>query len=120
MGIRAVCLESRPHPDFAGPKWWEDMDVILSEARQRNMKVWILDDCHFPTGYANGAMADAKEDLQKWTVYHLMVDLAGPADLRVDVDSLLSGMGIGFPLPSGRAAFQKKRTFMRRIVRKAG
>ena len=20
MGIRAVCLESRPHPDFAGPK----------------------------------------------------------------------------------------------------
>ena len=55
-GIREICLESRPHPDFAGPKWWEDMDVILSEARQRNMKVWILDDCHFPTGYANGAM----------------------------------------------------------------
>ncbi|MFR6327619.1 MAG: hypothetical protein ACLUOI_01445 [Eisenbergiella sp.] len=47
-----------------------------------------------------------------------MVDLAGPADLRVDVDSLPSGMGIGFP-PSGRAAF-RKRTFMRRIVRKAG
>ena len=108
MGIRAVCLESRPHPDFAGPKWWEDMDVILSEARQRNMKVWILDDCHFPTGYANGAMADAKEDLQKWTVYHLMVDLAGPADLRVDVDSLLSGMGIGFPLPPDGPLSQKK------------
>ena len=110
MGIRAVCLESRPHPDFAGPKWWEDMDVILSEARQRNMKVWILDDCHFPTGYANGAIADAKEDLQKWTVYHLMVDLAGPADLT----------GHRFPPPSGRAAFPEKRTFMRRIVRKAG
>ena len=75
MGIRAVCLESRPHPDFAGPKWWEDMDVILSEARQRNMKVWILDDCHFPTGYANGAIADAKEDLQKWTVYLSLIHI---------------------------------------------
>ena len=41
---RAVCVESRPHPDFAGPKWWQDMDIILDEARKRDMKVWILDD----------------------------------------------------------------------------
>ena len=34
---RAVCVESRPHPDFCGPKWWQDMDVILDEARKRNM-----------------------------------------------------------------------------------
>lgn len=20
----AVCVESRPHPDFCGPKWWTD------------------------------------------------------------------------------------------------
>ena len=46
----AVCVESRPHPDFAGPKWWHDMDIILDEARKRDMKVWILDDSHFPTG----------------------------------------------------------------------
>ena len=54
--IGAVCVESRPHPDFVGEKWWQDMDVILDEARKRNMKVWILDDSHFPTGYANGAL----------------------------------------------------------------
>lgn len=120
MGIRAVCLESRPHPDFAGPKWWEDMDVILSEARQRNMKVWILDDCHFPTGYANGAMADAKEDLQKWTVYHLMVDLAGPGRSAGRCGFPAVRTGHRFPAPSGRAVFSEKRTFMRRIVRKAG
>lgn len=52
--IRAVCVESRPHPDFCGPKWWRDTDIILDEARKRNMKVWILDDSHLPTGYANG------------------------------------------------------------------
>ncbi|MBR1740949.1 MAG: hypothetical protein IJ733_03575 [Lachnospiraceae bacterium] len=26
--IQEVCVESRPHPDFAGPKWWKDMDDI--------------------------------------------------------------------------------------------
>ena len=34
---RAVCVESRPHPDFCGEKWWTDMDVILDEARKRCM-----------------------------------------------------------------------------------
>ena len=53
-GIRAVCVEARPHDDFCGPGWWHDMDVVLDEAKKRGMKVWILDDRHFPTGYANG------------------------------------------------------------------
>ena len=63
--IGAVCVESRPHPDFVGEKWWQDMDVILDEARKRNMKVWILDDSHFPTGYANGALANADGKLRR-------------------------------------------------------
>lgn len=53
--IREVCVESRPHPDFVGPDWWRDMDIILEEAEKRGMRVWILDDQHFPTGYAAGA-----------------------------------------------------------------
>ena len=31
----AVCVESRPHPDFCGPGWWRDMDIILDEARRQ-------------------------------------------------------------------------------------
>lgn len=61
--IKAVCVESRPHPDFCGEQWWKDMDVILDEARKRKMKVWILDDSHFPTGFANGAMEDQPDEL---------------------------------------------------------
>ena len=53
-GIREVCLESRPHPDFCGPKWWENMDFICAEAEKRGLRLWILDDKKFPTGYANG------------------------------------------------------------------
>ena len=41
--IGAVCVESRPHPDFCGEQWWHDMDIILEEAKKYGMKVWILD-----------------------------------------------------------------------------
>jgi hypothetical protein len=77
-GIGAVCVEARPHPDFVGPKWWEDMDVILDEARKRNMKVWILDDAHFPTGQAAGTMQDADVRLCKQYIMVDRTDICGP------------------------------------------
>ena len=65
----AVCVESRPHPDFCGPRWWRDMDIILEEARSRGMKVWILDDSHFPTGFANGALKGKPDSLCRQGVF---------------------------------------------------
>ena len=75
----AVCVESRPHPDFCGPKWWQDMDIILDEARKRNMKVWILDDSHFPTVYANGALMHLPDSLGKHNIYLIQRELAPEA-----------------------------------------
>lgn len=77
-GIGAVCVEARPHPDFAGPGWWRDMDVVLDEARTRGMKVWILDDAHFPTGYANGLLKTKPEALRKQYLMFKNVDVCGP------------------------------------------
>ena len=77
--IRSVCVECRPHPDFCGPKWWQDMDVILDEAHNRNMKVWILDDDHFPTGHCNGAIAKADISLRPWYVESVCAECYGPS-----------------------------------------
>lgn len=66
--IGAVCVESRPHPDFCGPKWWQDMDAILDEAKKLGMKVWILDDSHFPTGFCNGALVNGPDELRRQSV----------------------------------------------------
>lgn len=52
--IGAFCVEARPHDGFCGEEWWHDMDIILDEAEKLGLKVWILDDKHFPTGYAAG------------------------------------------------------------------
>ncbi len=85
--IGAVCVESRPHPDFAGPKWWSDMDVILDEAKKMGMKVWILDDSHFPTGYANGKMADAPDELcRQCLVYRSVPCPPSGGELVLDMD----------------------------------
>ena len=84
-GIGAVCVESRPHPDFCGPKWWEDMDVIMDEARKRGMKVWILDDAHFPTGYANGAVKDAPIKMRRQSVtYNILETVKGGETLNIE------------------------------------
>ncbi|MDY3920135.1 MAG: hypothetical protein SOZ59_14280 [Candidatus Limivivens sp.] len=76
--IGAVCVESRPHPDFAGSGWWADLDVILDEAKKRKMKVWILDDQHFPTGYAAGAMEHADRELCHQYLDYSVLESWGP------------------------------------------
>lgn len=78
-GIKAVCVEARPHPDYLGPQWWADMDVIMEEARTRGMRVWILDDDHFPTGHAAGKMKEAPRELQRLFLSESHIDTRGPA-----------------------------------------
>ncbi len=78
-GARALCVESRPHEGFAGQSWWDDMDVVLAEAEKLGMKVWILDDKHFPTGFANGMIAEKYPERRMWHLTEDHVDVVGPA-----------------------------------------
>ena len=64
-GCRAFCVESRPYEHFCEDAWWKTMDIILAEAEKRGMRVWILDDKHFPTGYANGILEHEDLDLRR-------------------------------------------------------
>ena len=77
-GCRAFCVEARPHNDFAGDGWWRDMDIILAEAKKRDMKVWLLDDDHFPTGHANGAIEHKFPHLRPWLLIENHIDVVGP------------------------------------------
>ena len=79
-GCRALCVESRPHLDFCGPDWWADMDIILAECEKRDMKVWVLDDKRFPTGYANGLIGKKYPHLRQWNLAERHVDVMGPME----------------------------------------
>lgn len=76
-GISAVCLESRTHEGFCCDEWFSDVSFILNECRKRGMKLWILDDKHFPTGYANGALKNANFDKRPWGITEAHVDIPG-------------------------------------------
>lgn len=77
-GIRACILESRPHPDFAGPGWWSDLDAIVSEAKALGMQVWIFDDKVYPTGFANGAIRASHPELGKRYLRREAIEAIGP------------------------------------------
>lgn len=92
----ALCLESRTHPDFCGPQWWHDVDIILEEAKARGMQVWILDDKHYPSGMANGALLQAPEELCRQNIFCNRLTLgqeAGPVALSLRQAGLLEGPG---------------------------
>ena len=76
-GAKEMCVESRVYADFCGEKWWDDFGFILQEAKRRNMRVWLLDDKRFPTGYANGSV-EKHPELKKKHIRLSFVDVVGP------------------------------------------
>jgi hypothetical protein len=76
-GIRNFCVESRPHPDFLENGWWNNLDFIIKKSKEKNMKIWILDDAKFPTGYANGKVPT---HLKKKYLACNRLDVVGPME----------------------------------------
>ena len=77
--IREVCLESRTHPDFCHDGWWSGLRFIIDECKRLGLKIWLLDDAHFPTGYANGALEGEGVDpaLKKTVLKHRTITVVG-------------------------------------------
>lgn len=76
-GVTEFCVESRTHEEFCRDQWWEDFAFMLEYARAHGMRVWLLDDKKFPTGYANGYVEEHPE-LRRWIVRLDYRDLTGP------------------------------------------
>ena len=77
-GVRALCVESRPHDGFAHDPWWQDMILILEESRRIGLDVWVLDDKYFPTGFCNGAVKERFPELGKRGITEKHIDVRGP------------------------------------------
>ena len=102
-GIRSVCLESRTHEDFVRDGWWSNLKAIFEHCRKLGMNVWILDDKHFPSGYANGIFVEKYKNLRPWCITEQHMDIAGPvtdgaamADcwLECDDDEILAAVAL--------------------------
>ena len=76
-GSETFCVESRTHEDFCGESWWQLMDFIIQKADDLGMMVWLLDDKHFPSGSANGAV-ERNPRLRARFVKAAHTDICGP------------------------------------------
>lgn len=102
-GIGAVCLESRPHPAFMKERWWHDFDIVLEECKKRGMRIWILDDAHFPTGLANGLVKEKYPERARKYISVKAYDVDGPVvagtlDMAPAMKKSFSWMDIGKPV----------------------
>lgn len=78
-GISAVCIESRTHDEFCRDDWWSDVRLIIDTCKSLGMKLWILDDKHFPSGYANGIFEkEENKHLRVSCIHSRRIDVAGP------------------------------------------
>ena len=66
-GITSCIIESRPHPDFLGPLWWRDLDIIMDEARKRSMRIYVFDDSKYPSGYVDEKISAIIPTMQSCT-----------------------------------------------------
>ncbi len=91
-GIRSVCLESRTHEEFCKDDWWSDIKLIFEFCKEHNMKAWILDDKHFPTGYANDIFRDKYTDFKVYNITERHMDVVGPKkECATNLSCYLSG-----------------------------
>lgn len=75
-GCGSVCAESRLHPDYLGESWWQEIDILLDECKKQNLTLWVLDDTHYPSGFANGAASGTPYQRMMMTEVHM--DIVGP------------------------------------------
>lgn len=77
-GIRSFVLEPRPHPDYLGQRWWDDVESVIRIARSLEMRFWLFDDGKFPSGSAGGRVPAEHPELLKRFLFENHVDVTGP------------------------------------------
>ena len=66
LGFRAVTIEAgyRMPVPYLSDGWFQLVKVAVAEAKTRNMRVWIIDEGKYPSGFAGGMFSRERPDLR--------------------------------------------------------
>ncbi len=66
LGFQAVTVQAGYNMPFAylSPEYFAFFRKFVEEAKQRNMRVWIVDDAGYPSGFAGGKFTTEKPELR--------------------------------------------------------
>jgi sugar phosphate isomerase/epimerase len=68
VGTRVINIE--PGYDFPyeylSDGWFKMVKMAVKEAKERGMKVWLIDDAKYPSGFAGGKFSRERPDMKMW------------------------------------------------------
>src|SRR5271154_3708142 len=66
LGYQAVSVQAGYGMPFAylSPEYFAFFRTFVSEAKKRNMRVWIVDDAGYPSGFAGGKFTELKPEMR--------------------------------------------------------
>jgi hypothetical protein len=90
LGFQAVTVQAGYNMPFAylSPEYFAFFRQFVQEAKQRNMRVWIVDDAGYPSGFAGGKFTSEKPELRMQALEVAeKIPVAGGAVLHRDLPS---------------------------------
>ncbi len=66
LGYQAVTVQAGYGMPFAylSPEYFKFFRTFVEEAKKRNMRVWIVDDAGYPSGFAGGKFTELKPEMR--------------------------------------------------------
>jgi hypothetical protein len=66
LGFHAVTVQpGRGNTEaYLTPEYFQMFKVLVEEAKKRNLRVWIIDDAGYPSGFAGGLISSLKPELR--------------------------------------------------------
>jgi hypothetical protein len=66
QGLRVVTIEAgyKMGVPYLSVGWFEKVKIAVEEAKKRNMRVWIIDEGKYPSGFAGGKFSQERPDLR--------------------------------------------------------
>jgi len=55
-GNGCFTAESRPHSDWLGPRWYDDLEICLNKAKELDLGMWIFDERWWPSQSVAGTV----------------------------------------------------------------
>lgn len=73
VGTRVVNIEPGYNfpAEYLSKDWWKYINMAVKEAKNRGMKLWLIDDAKYPSGFAGGKFSRERPDLKMWALIQL-------------------------------------------------
>ena len=117
LGFRAVTVQAGYGMPFGylSPEYFKFFRTFVEEAKRRGMRVWIVDDAGYPSGFAGGRFTELKPELRMQALEvaqkisatggEVVQQAVSPATVAVTAVNLVDGSTMPVAVTDGRIAW---------------